>query len=490
MKTAKPASGYSGLFFNGLISLVLLLFFLNYFADFELELTVAVAAISLLAIVVVVLGYRQLLLYALSCIIPLSVPSGIFGTAQISLPAELICVFLSGFFIVKLLLGTRPDPRFLTHPITLFILADLAWIFISSVFSQMPEASFKRFIIRICYYIAFYYFYQELFRQDSRNIKRVLTLHAAAILIPIGYAVVNHARLGFTTVGSQQISAPFYFDHTIYGACLVFFIPFLMHCSFKDAPLREKIVYRLLLAIFTIAVILSYSRAAWLSGIAAMGLGLILKYRVRVKYLAAVAGVLVLVFFVNQQRISSFIKENKEISHSNDISMHFKSISNVNTDASNKERINRWKCALRMFADKPVTGFGPGTYQFFYGQYQQREDLTRISTFNGNKGHAHSEYLNYLSETGLAGCLIFIGLIVCVCVKSIQLIRNKDRELSATALYLFAGLVTFFIHAFFNGFLEFDKMAMPVFASYAAILSLDLNMKEIRPAAENSIPPQ
>ena len=339
----------------------------------------------------------------------------------------------------------------------------------------MPEASFKRFIIRCCYYIAFYYFYQELFRQDVRNIKRVFTLHALAFTIPITYAMITHAGLGFSTVGSQQISAPFYFDHTIYGACLVFFIPFLIHYSFQKSALKEKFFYRLLLVVFIAAVILSYSRAAWISGILALSLAALLKYKVKFNYLAAVAAIFLFVLIANQQRIGTFIKENKEISHSNDISMHFKSISNVNTDASNKERINRWKCALRMFEDKPLTGFGPGTYQFFYGTYQQREDLTRISTFNGTKGHAHSEYLNYLSETGLAGCLIFMSLIICVINKAIQLIRqSRNKETSAMALYLFAGLVTFFIHAFFNGFLEFDKMAMPVFASYAGILSLDL----------------
>jgi putative inorganic carbon (HCO3(-)) transporter len=460
---------------NGAISGIILLFFMNYFKDLDWELRFVLTLLSVLTMVILVLSYKQFLLFGLSFAIPLSVPFSINGSS-ISLPAELICVFLSGFLLVKIILGTRPEPAFLKHPITLLILADLGWILFSSIFSQMPEASFKRLIIRSCYYITFYYFYAELFRQDPGNIKRLFTVHVIGFLFPIIYAMINHAMLGFETVGSQQISAPFYFDHTIYGACLVFFIPFLLHYSFREAsPSKEKNGYRVLLAVFIIATLLSYSRAAWLSGIIALTVAFCLKYKIRFNYLAALAVILVAALAMNQQRIATFFKENKETSHSNDVSMHFKSISNVNTDASNKERINRWKCALRMFADKPLTGFGPGTYQFFYGQYQRREDMTRISTYNGTKGHAHSEYLNYLSETGLIGCLIFVTLIVTVIIKGRYLVlKSKYEETRHVALYLLAGLITFFIHAFFNGFLEFDKMAMPVFASYAAITSLNL----------------
>lgn len=475
MKLNNPGFNITNLVTNTVISLIILLFFMNYFRDLEWELRFVLTLLAVLFMVILVLSYKQFLLFGLSFAVPLSVPFGI-GSAQISLPVELICVFLSGFLLVKFIMGARPQAAFLKHPITLLVLADLGWILVCSIFSQMPEASLKRFVIRGCYYITFYYFYRELFRQDPQNIKRLFTVHVIGFLFPIVYAMMNHARLGFETVGSQQISAPFYFDHTIYGACLVFFIPFLIHYSFRKAsPAKERTGYRVLLAVFTIATVLSYSRAAWLSGIIALTVAFCLHYKIRFNYLAALGAIALVALVMNQQSIARFLKENKETSHSNDVSMHFKSISNVNTDASNKERINRWKCALRMFAEKPVTGFGPGTYQFFYGQYQRREDMTRISTYNGSKGHAHSEYLNYLSETGLPGCLIFVSLIVTVIITGRRLVKKSPQaETRQMALYLLTGLITFFIHAFFNGFLEFDKMAMPVFASFAAITSLDL----------------
>jgi O-antigen ligase len=129
-----------------------------------------------------------------------------------------------------------------------------------------------------------------------------------------------------------------------------------------------------------------------------------------------------------------------------------------------------------MVADKPLLGFGPGTYQFFYGSFQRREDLTRISTFSGLIGHAHSEYLNYLSETGVPGLAIFLSLLTVVFFKCLMVFRNgKNEQYRKISLYVFMGLLTFVIHGLFNGFLEFDKMAMPVFCSMAIVTSLDIS---------------
>jgi putative inorganic carbon (hco3(-)) transporter len=106
--------------------------------------------------------------------------------------------------------------------------------------------------------------------------------------------------------------------------------------------------------------------------------------------------------------------------------------------------------------------------------------MTTISTFSGNRGHAHSEYLGYLSETGLFGFLYFLLLVITVCAKGIRIIyRTHNEEIRNTCMFVLLGLVTFFVHGIFNGFIETDKMAMPVFSSIAAIVFLDiLNSRE------------
>lgn len=63
------------------------------------------------------------------------------------------------------------------------------------------------------------------------------------------------------------------------------------------------------------------------------------------------------------------LEKNRQDTSSN-LEEHLQSISNISTDASNLERINRWHSAFRMFAERPIFGWGPGTYSFEYAPFQ------------------------------------------------------------------------------------------------------------------------
>ena len=157
---------------------------------------------------------------------------------------------------------------------------------------------------------------------------------------------------------------------------------------------------------------------------------------------------------------------------------HIESMSNVTTDASNLERINRWKSAIRLFQERPHLGWGPGTYQFHYAPYQNYYEKTVISTNAGDMGNAHSEYLSALAETGWPGLLVFLIFITTVFFKAIVLypkLEDKQEQLMVMACIL--GLVTYFSHALLNNFLDMDKASVPIWAFVALIVVLDVNHK-------------
>ena len=483
MSETKSHISFYNLLPHFLIFSLLTLFFFNYNSSLELDypLELSIGLLSSLLITLLVIRYKQTLLYVLAICVPLSIPLPVLENSIISFPGELICFLLSLFFVFKLVVGSKISRKFLLHPITLLIMADLVWAFLTACFSEMPVVSFKRFIIRASFYISFYYFYFELFLNSTKHIRKMFLFLVIGLVPVIVYSLIRHSEVNFSTMWSELVSAPFYFDHTIYGACLAFFVPYLIVELSESLDFKQKLLYGFFSFLVLIAVVFSYSRAAWISLLVAGFAFALVYFRIKVKYLLytllLVSGFLLL----NGDSVMNYVEKNQEQSHSNDVGSHLKSISNIKTDASNKERINRWKCALRMFADKPVFGFGPGTYQFFYGKYQQREELTRISTFSGNKGHAHSEYLNYLSESGLIGLGLFLSLLVVVNYKCIQLIQfGETRIIRNTATFIFIGLGTYIIHGFFNGFLEFDKMALPVYLSFAAIAALDFQTKSIK----------
>jgi O-antigen ligase len=441
-------------------------------------------AIIIILALYVLYKFKDYVLHILAFLVPFSFQTKIGFGAKLNFPSEIICIILTFYVFIKFITNLKIPKSFLFHPITIILFIDILWLTITSFFSELTDVSAKRTIVRIVYIVVYYYLFNELFRKDLKNIVSIFSLHVLGMIYPIIHTTVVHSTLYFSTKGSSIACQPFYNDHTIYGACLAMVFPFIIYYLLNTITDKQKkyIVFAtLILGIFSLAVFLSYSRAAWITLILAFIVFLVIKFKVKAAYLYFVGFFFATCLVVFWPNIKEYSQSNKEISHTDNIGMHFKSVVNVNkADMSNSERINRWKCAWRMFLDKPVLGFGPGTYQFFYGQFQQRADMTYISTFKGDKGHAHSEYLNYLSETGLIGALNFLALIILTGYYGVTNYYKSPDELNKyMSLFLFLGFFTYAIHAFFNGFLESDKIAMPFFVSITAIVSISIKLKEL-----------
>ena len=122
--------------------------------------------------------------------------------------------------------------------------------------------------------------------------------------------------------------------------------------------------------------------------------------------------------------------EQNEKESSTDYASHVQSMSNISTDASNVERINRWHSAFRMFDERPWFGWGPGTYMFEYAPFQKWSEKTIISTNFGEGGNAHSEYIGPLAEQGIMGPIVFILIGALVIFRASRLIiYSYDKQL-------------------------------------------------------------
>jgi O-antigen ligase len=168
------------------------------------------------------------------------------------------------------------------------------------------------------------------------------------------------------------------------------------------------------------------------------------------------------------------LNENRQGS-SLEIEKQLQSIANIRTDASNLERINRWRSALRMSSERPLLGWGPGTYQFNYASFQLSDEKTVISTNWGEGGNAHSEYLGLLAESGIPGMSIYLVLIFVIMRKGILLFRRAgERGERIMLLCMMAGLVTYITHGALNNFLDTDKISALFWGIAAVIVASDL----------------
>jgi putative inorganic carbon (HCO3(-)) transporter len=412
---------------------------------------------------------------------PLSISLSLPGASKLSFPTEMgsfILIFFVGFL---LLLKDKTDWKFLRHPITILLLADLLIHSYATVLSTMPVISIKRLFLRFVFVLAYFFIFYEWYKKDKK-LNRIFILYAIGFILPIFYTLMKHSNYGFSQPTSYIMSQPFYKDHTIYGACLAFILPFLIFWlvnSWKHISGLIKTGMSALLVLLFIAFILSYSRASWISFLLVLVFTFLLRYKIKIYHLIGLLLITGTIAFFSFNKLYELARQ-EDLKTSNNIGKHLSNVGNLDNDASNLERINRWVCALRMFQEKPLTGFGPGTYQFQYGSFQSANFMTRISTYHGNKGNAHSEYLSPLAETGILGFIQFVIFVFYSIHLGLKLYyRHSDNpKLKVTIYGAMAGLCTFFVHGFFNSFLDYEKMAILVYGSLALLVYIDVNYKE------------
>ena len=431
-----------------------------------------------LAIFIIAFTRLNALLYLIVFLTPFSVPLRFIVPGMendIILPTEPLIIIVLLVFMLKLLHEKTFDISVLKHPISLAIIGNLIWIFLTSITSTLPLVSFKFFISRIWFLVTFYFLLTQLFRR-IQNLDNFLWSFVIPLLGVIMYAIIRHGTFGFNNQQAAHfVSNPFFNDHTAYGATLAMVYPVVIYFFVqKDRSMLYKVLTFLLLAIFTAAIILSYTRATWVSLIAGLIIYFIIKFRVRFKYLllTGVIGLAIIIGSWNQ--IMMKLEKNKTES-SDYLIEHVQSISNVSTDASNLERINRWSCAIKMFKEKPILGWGPGTYRFQYGPFQMSYQKTFISTNAGIMGNAHSEYIGPLSEMGILGTVTFILIIIFTLIRGIRLYHiSEDQKVKSVLIAMLIGLITYYIHGILNNFLDTDKASCTFWGYTAAIVALDI----------------
>lgn len=341
----------------------------------------------------------------------------------------------------------------------------ILWMLLSALTSSHPIVSFKFILARLWFIVPMLYFGTYFFQKKSNRI-RFLWLFIVATVIVIIYTLIHHSFYGFGEKEGHWVMSPFFKDHTIYGAIVALILPLAvgLYLYKKHNPLIQLTLISLIL-IIVVGLVLSYTRAAWLSILGSIGIAFVLYYKVSWKPIAAIAGVALVLVLIRWDQIQMELERNKYEHTTESFDERLQSAANISTDASNLERINRWSCAIAMFKERPIMGYGPGTYAFEYAPFQRPENLTIISTNFGDMGNAHSEYLGALAETGFIGMLSFIAVVAAIFYTGITLYHrlpkeNKDDRIIVLSTIM--ALSTYFIHAFLNNYLDTDKAAVPI----------------------------
>ncbi len=405
-----------------------------------------------------------ILLQVLALTLPFSFEIRISGDSKLMFPTEPIMMILGLFVLIDLLIrpgslgNLLPKKSWLVFP---FLFA----LFLGTALSEMTLVSIKFTAVNFLYILVFFFTLHHLMEIAPKLFIQLLSLYTLGFFLIGLLAIYRYSDYGWNPDVVKAIFQPFYKDHTIYGATAAILCAFWLSYPNQGPLISTGLWFRLIGVAMAGAVLLSYSRAAMLSLIVFLVIRILFALRIRLWQFGLIFGITLIYLYLNSFSLLNSLNANQHDSGDKraDIVGHTLSSGNVNTDVSNRERLNRWVSGLSMFSEKPVTGFGPGTYQFQYIPFQKPDYLTRLSVSDpfhipeNSGGTAHSEYILALSEMGIPGILSWIILISGLTVIAFRsALDHPDRKYIIAG---FAALSTYFFHAFFNNFLNTDKFA-------------------------------
>lgn len=430
----------------------------------------------------VVLGVLLLYIFSLDKVllltaftVPLSINlKALEAGLAISLPAEPLLIGIMVLFFAKMLYDGKYDKRISHHPIAIVIYCMFAWMLVTTITSEMPVVSLKFILSRLWFVIPAFFLCAILFKKP-KNIHWFIWLYIAALCIVCVYTIIHHAQFGFDGDSAHWVMTPFYNDHTAYGAALaIYLILALTYVFLPGIKTSRRLIIIGVVALLSVALLFSNCRAAWLSVIAALAVLICVLLKIKFRWIATVVVVLVGLFLAFQNQIIDALEKNNQDA-SGDLVENIQSITNISTDASNLERINRWQSAFRLFNERPVFGWGPGTYQFVYAPYQMSKEKTIISTNAGDGGNAHSEYFGPLAEQGIVGSILVLILVIVTVYHGMKAYKRcKNRQAKTLVLGATLAFISYFVHGLLNNFMDTDKLAVPVWSLAALIAAIDV----------------
>lgn len=422
---------------------------------------------------------------------PLSIPLSeilVNQSFDLWLPSELMIAALVPLAFHTLMKPTAHARWFTWHPIFLTILFLLGWLLLATISSTIPVVSIKYFVLRIFYFLVLFFLPFSLFVNNQLSFAKFIGCYSLGFLTVVGITLTKQWQQGlFDKFVANGTCNPFYTDHTSYAAVIAMLIPVSLAMAVVQKSSLKRIILTVFFAILLVAMILSYTRAAWLSLMVAFGVWLVWLVKLRFRYLAIISFLLAGLVYGSYNNVMVWLNQHKTAS-SDDLSKHVSSIANIRTDESNVERLNRWTSAIRMSAERPMLGWGPGTYMFQYAPFQSSYLKTRESSNLGLKGNAHSEYLGLLADAGVPAALAFLIIIVLTLYKGFALttkLKVKSRE-RILLIGVLIGWITYIVHGMMNNFLDMDKVALLFWGYMAYILALEFHYTKSNPSIDIS----
>ncbi|RMG86779.1 MAG: O-antigen ligase family protein [Bacteroidetes bacterium] len=423
--------------------------------------------------------------FLLFALIPFSTEVGLPGGFNTDLPTEPLMIGLMLVYLLYMIRhGDELRASFTKHAFTLLILIHLAWILVTALTSGDVLVSVKFLLAKGWYVLTFYFLAGHVIRSE-RQMKILFWVILFPLILTVLYVLARQAGQGFAFKMVDKAVRPFYRNHVNYACLLALFSPLLWYARswYRRFSLKWWVIAGSTLIVL-LGIQFSYTRAAY----AAIMLAIVAWFVIRFKLIRAAIGLSVGVFLLGITYLAShnnylyyaptYEKTIRYVSFDNLIAATFQG-----KDISTMERVYRWIAGAYMTQDKPVFGFGPGTFTEFYKSYTVNDFQTYVSD-NPEKSGIHCYYLMVFVEQGLPGFLIFLALVFYFLIKGEQIYhQTRDPQRRGFIMVLLLTFVIIDALLLINDMIETDKVGPFFFLCIAVLVNFDLaNQKELASA--------
>ena len=420
----------------------------------------------------------ELFFYFLLLSISFSVEYQFSSSLGTDLPDEPMMALTSFLFLGLWIFqpkSIRPSAAF--HPIIILLFVALCWTLITVLFSSYSIISVKFFLAKTWYLGAFLLAPLLIFQNEKRLISAAL-FFSAGVVAAAALALLRHAPYGFRFAFINDALAPFFRNHVNYSALLVCAVPVFIAFYSRAKTNAQKWLAGFSILILLIALFFSFSRGAWLALLAGLFTYWLMRHKkIMAAYVLAIVLTLSAVFWLRQNdNYLRFANDFKTTIFHKNFSEHLIATYKLK-DVSTAERFYRWVAGVRMIPDKPVLGFGPGTFYENYKGYGVPAFKTWVSD-NDDHSTVHNYFLLTAIEQGIPG-LIFLLLIFGAMLFYAQHLYHRVQNPVYKSSVLAAGVITvmLLILNFLSDLIETDKTGSIFFLCMAVLVATDVNTR-------------
>ena len=349
----------------------------------------------------------------------------------------------------------RKGGRMRHTPLDWLILAFLAWVALTTVTSiHWPTALLgkpRRYegLLSFVNYAVIYFLVLQFADQASRIRRLAQSLFWASVIVA-GYGLLQFAGLEFVQWGTLPFETnrafSTYGNPDLLGGFLIFSVTVALGLALLEQRLAWRLVYWVGFGLNGLALIVAFTRGAWIGGAVSLVLLGVIAWRQRATMRRidwAPAGASIAVGAAVIWR---------SLSNPNEVMNFGKRLASIFqfSGGSGQTRTEIWQAAIAAVKERPILGYGADTFRLVFPTFKPVE-YVRDAGGSSVADNVHDYPLQLAAGIGIPGMLLFYGIFVWAGVRSFSTVFRRSSDPTRLILGAFwAAAVGYLVQLLFG----------------------------------------